>query len=79
MDYEWLVEKLIETEYVEDGPELDKLESERLLKLISEKTGKTHMLIININIDLHEVNYDYILDNNDKNEVVIQEWDNRYL
>lgn len=38
-----------------------------------------HMLIVNVNIDLHEINYDYVLDESDKNDVLIQEWDNRYL
>jgi hypothetical protein len=28
---------------------------------------------------LREISYDYILDNNTKNEVLMQEWDNRYL
>ena len=68
-----MVGKLVDNEYLEDGPELEKAECEQLLKLISEKTGKTHMLIVNVNIDLHEISYDYILDNNAKNEVVIQE------
>lgn len=79
MDYEWMASKLVDNEYLEDGPELEKAECEQLLKLISKKTGKTHMLIVNVNIDLHEISYDYILDDNAKNEVVIQEWDNRYL
>ena len=68
-----MASKLVDNEYLEDGPELEKAECEQLLKLISKKTGKTHMLIVNVNIDLHEISYDYILDDNAKNEVVIQE------
>ena len=79
MDYEWMVDKLVNNNHLEDGQKLDKLECEKLLKHISEKTGKTHLLIVNVNIDLHEINYDYILDENAKNDVLIQEWDNRYL
>ena len=79
MDYEWVVDKLVNNNNLEDGPKLDKLECEKLLKHISEKTGKTHLLIVNVNIDLHEINYDYILDDSAKNDVLIQEWDNRYL
>ena len=79
MDYEWMVDKLVNNNHLEDGQKLDKLECKQLLKHISEKTGKTHLLIVNVNIDLHEINYDYILDNSAKNDVLIQEWDNRYL
>ena len=79
MDYKWVIDKLVNNKYLEDGPKLDKLECKQLLKCISEKTGKTHILIVNVNIDLHEINYDYILDDSDKNDVLIQEWDNRYL
>ena len=79
MDYEWIISKLINNKHLEGGPKLDKLECRQLLKCISEKTGKTHLLIVNVNIDLHEINYDYILDESDKNDVLIQEWDNRYL
>ena len=79
MNYEWIVSKLINSGHLEDGPVLDKSECKQILKYISEKTGKTYMLIANVNIDLHEINYDYILDANDKNDVLIQEWDNRYL
>ena len=76
MDYEWMVDKLVNNNHLEDGPKLDKLECKKLLKYISEKTD---LLIVNVNIDLHEINYDYILDDSDKNDVLIQEWDNRYL
>ena len=79
MDYEWIISKLINNKHLEDGPKHDKLECKQILKCISEKTGKTHILIVNVNIDLHEINYDYILDESDKNDVLIQEWDNRYL
>ena len=74
-----MVDKLVNNKHLEDGPKFDKLECKQLLKCISEKTGKTHILIVNVNIDLHEINYDYILDASDKNDVLIQEWDNRYL
>ena len=79
MDYKWVIDKLVNNKHLEDGPKFDKLECKQLLKCISEKTGKTHILIVNVNIDLHEINYDYILDDSDKNDVLIQEWDNSYL
>ena len=79
MDYKWVIDKLVNNKHLEDVPKFDKLECKQLLKCISEKTGKTHILIVNVNIDLHEINYDYILDDSDKNDVLIQEWDNRYL
>ena len=79
MDYKWVIDKLVNNKHLEDGPKFDKLECKQLLKCISEKTGKTHILIVNVNIDLHEINYYYILDDSDKNDVLIQEWDNRYL
>ena len=79
MDYKWVVDKLVNNKHLEDGPKFDKLECKQLLKCISEKTGKTHLLIVNVNIDLHEINYDYILDDSNKNDVLIQEWDNRSL
>ena len=79
MDYKWVIDKLVNNKHLEDGPKFDKLECKQLLKCISEKTGKTHILIVNVNIDLHEINYDYILDDSDNNDVLIQEWDNRYL
>ena len=79
MYYEWLISRLINNKHLEDGPKLDKLECKQILKHITEKTGKTYILIVNVNIDLHEINYDYILDESTKNDVLIQEWDNRYL
>ena len=54
MDCEWMADRLVNNNHLEDGPKLD-------------------------NIDLHEINYDYILDDSAKNDVLIQEWDNRYL
>ena len=74
-----MIDKLVNNKHLEDGPKFDKLECKQLLKCISEKTGKTYILIVNVNIDLHEINYDYILDESAKNDVLIQEWDNRYL
>jgi hypothetical protein len=47
--------------------------------MISKTTGKTYMLIVNINIEQNGFFYDYILDDNNENEVHIEEWDNRYL
>lgn len=79
MDYEWLANRLIDNEYAEDMPELDKETCEELLQYIFEKTGKAHMLIVNVNIDFDGVCYDYVLDSNDTNKVLINEWDNRYL
>ena len=52
MDYKWVIDKLVNNKHLEDGPKLDKLECKQLLKCISEKTGKTHILIVNVNIDL---------------------------
>ena len=74
-----MVDKLVSNNHLEDGPTHDKLKCKQLLKHISEKTGNTHLLIVNVNIDLYEINYDYILDDSAKNDVLIQEWDNRYL
>lgn len=79
MDYEWLADKLIRDDHVEDGPELEKAECQELLNLISKKTGNTYMLIVNINIETDGFYYDYLLDKNDVNKVHIEEWDNRYL
>ena len=74
-----MVDKLVNNKHLEDGQKLDKLECKQILKHITEKTGKMHLLIVNVNIDLHEINYDYILDDSSKNDVLIQEWDNRCL
>ncbi len=79
MDYDWLVGKLIRDNYVEDGPDLDKAECQELLDMISKTTGKTYMLIVNINIEQNGFFYDYILDEDNENKVHIEEWDNRYL
>lgn len=79
MDYEWLVDNLIKTEYIEDGPELGKNECEKVLAKITSKTGRTYMLIVNVNIERNGVYYDYVLAGSDRNEVRIEEWDNRYL
>lgn len=68
-----MVDRLVNNNHLEDGSKLDKLECKQILKHISEKTDKTHLLIVNINIDLHEINYDYILDDSDKDNVLIQE------
>jgi len=79
VDFEWLVSKLIKDEYVEDGPELEKEEQQHLMDLIAKQTDNPHMLIINVNIESDGIYYDYLLDKNDVNKVVVQEWDNRYL
>jgi hypothetical protein len=34
---------------------------------------------VNVNIDFDGICYDYVLDSNDTNKVLINEWDNRYL
>ena len=78
-DLEWLVDKLLREEYVEDGPELEKDEQQQLLDLIAQSTDEPHMLIININIESDGIYYDYLLDKNNENTIVVQEWDNRYL
>jgi hypothetical protein len=54
-------------------PELDKDECEKILAMIFEKTGKAHMLIVNVNIDFDGICYDYVLDSNDTNKVLINE------
>jgi len=79
MDFEWIANRLINNEYAEDLPELEKEDCEKLLELISKKTGKTHMLIVNVNIDFGSITYDYVLDDNETNKVLVNEWDNRYL
>ena len=80
MENEWLINRLINDEYVEDGPVMEKQEAQTVLKMISEKTGKTYILIININIDFDGITYDYVLDADaNSSKVLIQEWDNRYL
>ena len=76
---EWLVNKLIQDGHAEDGPELEKAECQEVLDLISKRTNKTYMLIVNINIESDGFYYDYLLDKDDKNTVHIEEWDNRYL
>ena len=51
MDYKWVIDKLVNNKHLEDGPKFDKLECKQLLKCISEKTGKTHILSVNVNIE----------------------------
>ena len=76
---EWLASCLIANEHVEDGPELEKGECQQVLDLICAKTGKSWDLIVNINIELNGIFYDYLLDKSDTKKVFIEEWDNRYL
>jgi len=78
-DLEWLAARLLQEEHVENGPELEKSDCRKVLDLISSKTGNTYMLIVNINIEQDGIYYDYILDKNKVNKVIIEEWDNRYL
>lgn len=79
LDYEWLADQLVKTEYVENGPQLEKDECQKVLDLVSKNTGKAHMLIVNVNIESNSIYYDYLLDESETNEVHIEEWDNRYL
>lgn len=78
-DHEWLANRLISNEHVEDGPELDKVECQKVLDLICEKTGESYDLIVNINIETDGIFYDYILDRGGTKKVFVEEWDNRYL
>lgn len=77
--YEWLAGRLVDYEHVEDGPELDKAECQKVLDLINKKTEKNFDLIVNINIELSGVCYDYIIDSSGSGKLFIEEWDNRYL
>jgi hypothetical protein len=79
MDFEWLASKLLRDEHVEDGPELDKTECQKLLDYIAKQSAEPHLLIVNVNIETDGIYYDYLLDSNKENKVVISEWDNRYL
>ena len=79
MDFEWLASKLLRDEHVEDGPELDKAECQKLLDYIAKQSTEPHLLIVNVNIETDGIYYDYLLDKDKENKVVISEWDNRYL
>ena len=79
MDFEWLASKLLRDEHVEDGPELDKTGCQNLLDYIAKQSTEPHLLIVNVNIETDGIYYDYLLDSNKENKVVISEWDNRYL
>ena len=78
-DYEWLADQLMRSEFVENGPQLEKGECQKLLDSILESTGKTYMLIVNVNIERSGVYYDYVLAPDSECGVHIEEWDNRYL
>lgn len=78
-EYEWLVNRLIIHEHVEDGPELEKAECQQVLDAICEKTGGNWDLIVNINIETNGIFYDYFLDEKGTKKVFVEEWDNRYL
>lgn len=72
-DCEWLACQLIDTEYVENGPQLDKCDCQKMLDDMSESTGKSYLLVVNVNVGSGRVYYDYVLYENDKNEVRIEE------
>lgn len=72
---EWLAAQLMNSEYVEDTEHITKQEAKEILDYITAQTSKTHLLIVNINIDRNgESIYDLILDNNDKNDAIFSEW-----
>jgi len=74
--FDWLVDRLIEDEYVEDIGPMSAEEAEELLKLISAKTNKTYTLIIHVNTEVDGIYYDAVLDTDTKNSVLFEEWDN---
>lgn len=74
-----MADQLVKAEYLEDGPQLEADECQKVLEAASALGGKTYMLIVNINIERGGVYYDYMLSESEKNEVHIEEWDNRYL
>lgn len=71
--FEQMAEILIRDTYFDDGPNLDKLERTKLLELITEKTGKQHLLIIHVNIEPDNIYYDYVLDDADENSIDVEE------
>ena len=71
--FEQIAEVLIRDTYYDDGPDLDKLERVKLLDLITEKTGKQHLLIVHVNIEPNAIYYDYVLDDADENSVDVEE------
>lgn len=68
-----MASKLLRDEHIEDGPELDKAECNKLLDEISKQSNETYMLIVNINIEMDGIYYDYLLDKNKESKVVISE------
>ena len=73
---EFLAEMLIRDEYLEDIEHITKEEAERVLELIDERTGKSHLLIINVNNERDGIYYDAVLSDGDKSAVIIEEWNN---
>ena len=76
-DILWYANTLLEDEWIDDVGYLEKEECEEILAKLTELTGKSHMLIVHCNIELEDTYYDLALDDNDKNVVVYEEWDNR--
>lgn len=70
---ERMADTLIKDTYFGNGPNLDKLERAQLLDLITEKTGKQHLLVIHTNIEPNEVYYDYVLADATENSVDVEE------
>ena len=73
--FDWLVDRLIEDEYVEDIGPLSEEEAKEVVELISGKTGKTYTLIIHVNNEEDGVFYDAVLDTDNENSVLFEEWD----
>lgn len=76
--FEDMAKVLIRDTYYEDGPNLEKPERMKLLELITAKTGKNHTLIVHVNIEPEAIYYDYALDDANENDVLVEEWDNRF-
>jgi len=74
--FDWLIDRLINDEYVEDIEHLTEEEAKEVLAIISSRTGKTYTLIIHINNEVDGVYYDAVLDTDTKNSVLFEEWDN---
>ena len=73
-ELEFYVDKLIDYEYVEDVGEFTEADAEAILKLVEEKTGKKHVLIIHENVGKTEIIYDLALDDSDTNKILREQW-----
>ena len=74
LELEFYADKLIDYEYVEDVCEFNEADAKALLDLISEKTGKQHILIIHENVGKTEIIYDLALDDSDVNKILREQW-----